>query len=90
MKAVFERGEGLGEVFGECRGDYFYFLEAEVGEDLFSAGGGGGEDYAFGAELGDGREVKRLERARKSSGRILGWRLVGGGGLVGRRGVRWS
>lgn len=68
-------------------------MEAEVREDLFSARGAGREDYAFGAEFGDGGEGERLGGPRKRSpgwvfaGWILGWIE---GGLVGRRGFRWG
>ena len=48
LEDVFERGQRFfGEVFGKRRGDYLEVCEADLGEELFPAGRGGGKNYSL-------------------------------------------
>ena len=89
LKDILEGGEGFGEVFGQGGGDYLEVCKADLGEELFSAWGGGGEDYSFVAERGyDGEfEGERSSQGWWFRGCGLGSCLVGGRGLCWCRNV---
>ena len=47
LEDIFEGREGFRKVFGKWRGDDLEICETNLGEELFSAWGGRGEDHSF-------------------------------------------